>query len=84
MKLLQWTDDVLQMCSTVEESPAIMSLLEQLSQGSADLRLLDMRDSVALGNYSRAASLEAEARAWESMPVLIKELAHIWRERTKG
>lgn len=81
MKVVEWSDDTLRMCHEVLAATAIMGLFRTLAEGSASLRLIGMREAVSIGEYVRAAGLEAEARAWEDMPHLIEELAAAWRTR---
>lgn len=84
MKVDVWPDEVLRQCLDVAEAPVMMHLLEQLATGSMNLRLHHMRNAIASGDFALAARLEAEAGAWEGVPVLINELADEWRQRTRG
>jgi hypothetical protein len=74
-KVVEWTDEIRRMCHEVCEAPAVMLLLQALSDGTSSLRLIGMREAIAIGDFQRAALLEAEARAWEDMPLLIREIA---------
>lgn len=81
--VVNWDDETRQLCADVEQAETFMNLLGTLSEGCSSLRLAEMRDAVAVGNFDRAARLEAEAQAWEQVPELIRELASEWRKRAK-
>lgn len=79
--VMNWEDETRRLCAEVEQADTFMNLLGILSEGCSSLRLAGMRDAVATGNFDRAARLEAEAQAWEQVPLLIRELASEWRKR---
>jgi hypothetical protein len=78
---IEFDADMLEAIAVIDSSVPLMSAITSLAQSKATVCGDATRNAMFAGNLHQAALFEGQARAWEELPQIIRELAIQWAQK---